>query len=852
MEGIIKTDIKNLVLKVSSNYNHVALNLEEWQDFLDILCGDREYQKEAIKTALVFLASDEYDMINNLVAENYEKNEDIKTIYSSLSQYLKDLQMPNILSATIDLATGTGKSYVIFGICFIMMAIAKVKRTLILCPSLTIESELNKKFQNLLCREDLLSAVPDKYMPCAFQLTNANQTITNGDICIENIHAVYTNTGSSIKDSFENTGDDTLVLSDEVHHAYNGSNDSDIKKWKAFVSSFDYGFKYHIGFTGTAYKGDTYFNDVIYRYSLRQAIDDRIVKNINYVDEDISENDNEKFQKIYQNHIKNKNKYTSIKPISIIVTADIQSAKNLEEDFVDFLTSFTNRDRSEIEREVLIVTSHKDHKNNIPILQTVDEKDNRVEWIISVSMLTEGWDVKNVFQIVPWEDRAFNSKLLISQVLGRGLRIPESLKVQPSVRVFNHSSWGKNIRKIVDEVLENEAILPSRVILEGDRSKHNFTLHKLDYDKVETQKFNENYDKTETFDISKPLTLVTQEEKISRSVTYLDAKNRTEDIEYEILKETKTVEEVATAIINQYRSRKNEARIRNLSNELIFNNGETEMDKLPTYQEIVDFIKKSMKEANINGNRLTAVNIEKINGKFTGLLRKKRTSAGFENKVKSPEEISTIKLDKSSIRFSSLKNGIVVYYSNDYKNELLDEEVEAFEHFMDEFPRKQFKQCNVYNFKTPLSLVFTNREPETKFVEMIIKDNMSAIIDSWIKSRDVGFYKISYILKRGSSPKDFNPDFFLKIGKHIVVVETKADRDISKENYSKYIDAMKHFALLNKELENQGKDIQYHFNILSPSSYPDFEKKLLDGTYFNGFRSEIEAQLLEAFKNKND
>ena len=93
------------------------------------------------------------------------------------------------------------------------------------------------------------------------------------------------------------------------------------------------------------------------------------MKLIYYVDEDISENDYEKFQKIYQNHIKNKSKYTSIKPISIIVTADIQSAKNLEEDFVDFLTSFTNRDRSEIEKEVLIVTSHKDHKNNIPILQ---------------------------------------------------------------------------------------------------------------------------------------------------------------------------------------------------------------------------------------------------------------------------------------------------------------------------------------------------------------------------------------------------------------------------------------------------------------------------------------------------
>ena len=35
--------------------------------------------------------------------------------------------------------------------------------------------------------------------------------------------------------------------------------------------------------------------------------------------------------------------------------------------------------------------------------------------IVSVLMLREGWDVKNVFQIVPHEERAFNSKLLIAQ-----------------------------------------------------------------------------------------------------------------------------------------------------------------------------------------------------------------------------------------------------------------------------------------------------------------------------------------------------------------------------------------------------------------------------------------------------
>ena len=73
-------------------------------------------------------------------------------------------------------------------------------------------------------------------------------------------------------------------------------------------------------------------------------------------------------------------------------------------------------------QKVLPVTSAKEHQPNIAKLKTVDSPASKVEWIVSVSMLSEGWDVKNVFQIVPHQERAFNSKLLIAQVLGRGLR----------------------------------------------------------------------------------------------------------------------------------------------------------------------------------------------------------------------------------------------------------------------------------------------------------------------------------------------------------------------------------------------------------------------------------------------
>ncbi len=54
-------------------------------------------------------------------------------------------------------------------------------------------------------------------------------------------------------------------------------------------------------------------------------------------------------------------------------------------------------------------TPEKRRKANLALLKSVDDADSPVEWIVSVSMLTEGWDVKNVFQIVPHESRAFSS-----------------------------------------------------------------------------------------------------------------------------------------------------------------------------------------------------------------------------------------------------------------------------------------------------------------------------------------------------------------------------------------------------------------------------------------------------------
>ncbi len=483
MEGIRKIEIKNLVLSVDKNYDHSKFDLDEWSQYLNVLCGDRDFQIEAIKTAIIYLGSGKYNSISDLLKENYNQNYEIKNNYGTLDKLNKSIQLPNILSAVIDMATGSGKSYVIFGIAHIAMILGIVKRILVLCPSPTIADGLTEKFQNLITDGNLLNAIPNKYNTIPIHITDANSTIKENDICVENIHAVYENTGSSIKDSFTKSGENTLILSDEVHHAYNTTRDKSIRKWREFIENNNYGFKYHLGFTGTAYKENDYFSDVIFRYSLRQAIADKVVKYIQYVAEDSSGDKFEKFQKILQNHNEIKAKYPLITPLSIIVTAKIDGAKILKEDFVDFLVNFTKSSRENIEKKILIVTSDPTHKKNIQILKNVDEKDCGIEWIISVSMLTEGWDCKNVFQIVPWEDRAFNSKLLISQVLGRGLRIPKWCNAQPKVIVFNHSKWSSSIQTIVDEILENETALISRILSKGDRSKYNFSLVNLNYDK---------------------------------------------------------------------------------------------------------------------------------------------------------------------------------------------------------------------------------------------------------------------------------------------------------------------------------------------------------------------------------
>ena len=840
-EGIKIYKTQDLVLQVKQNYNPAKLNLKKWVDFLDVLCGDREFQKEAIRDAIIFLASGEYNSIESLIEENFRKNDELQKRYKDVRDYQRNLPLPHKLSAVLDMATGTGKSYVIYGIGQIALGLGLVDKVLVLCPSLTIESGLKEKFEKLSGDDKIKATLPDNAIFKNPRIIDANSTIKNGDICVENIHAVYERTGSSINDSLKGNGERVLVLNDEVHHAYNSSSEQDIKKWKAFLLNPDFNFKYILGFTGTAYIDDEYFNDVIYRYSIREAVNDKVIKSVDYVSKDENIDKNEKFQKIYDNHDEFVKKYRLIKPLTILVTKDISKAKMLREDLIDFLEKREKISRKAVEKKVLIITSHKDHKKNVLELKNVDDKDNSVEWIVSVSMLTEGWDVKNVFQIVPWEDRAFNSKLLIAQVLGRGLRIPEEYKSpQPKVRVFNHDAWSRNIRGLVDEILEIEVRLTSEVLTSGERAKYNFDLYTIDYERQE--KAVKAVKDTEIFDYSKGfINLVAQVEQIDRETEYEDLggviKPKTTTIQKEVL----GIDEVVAKIVETFKTRDFEAKIR-------FPKGEYKKEHLPPENEIKEIIVNSMRKVGIKSGVLTEDNANRIFKAFQTLFRARGSTIIFAKTANKPKLISTKELEKESVAVGAIKHGSTVFYTENFKDECKNGIIDILQDIASDenLPRSASKEVNPYCFKTPVNTVLTKLEPERKFVETLVNSHLCEKLDAWIKSRDMGFYSVEYSWRKGEHPTQgsFNPDFFLKLGENIVVVEIKSDGDDSEENKAKYRWAKNHFEDLNEELKKTKIKQKYFFHFLSPASYSEFTEYLIDGRLFRGeFRSELEDLL---------
>ena len=236
-----------------------------------------------------------------------------------------------------------------------------------------------------------------------------------------------------------------------------------------------------------------------------------------------------------------------------------------------------------------------------------------------------------------------------------------------------------------------------------------------------------------------------------------------------------------------------------------------------------------------------------------GVIRRLKSTRKTLRFVASKKDIYSIKtkeIEKSNIPVSALyKDGAIFYDDNTLK--LSDEnEIKRIEEIKSEYEAGSSKLNtaslnrieNSFLLKTPLNAVLVSHKPEREFTKQLTKKENAEAVDAWIKSRDVGFYSIEYSWKKGEHPQNgkFNPDYFLKVGKDILVVELKSDTDMTPENRGKVRYAREHFERLNSLQKNQ----TYHFWMISPRDYQTFFK-MLRAKEYGSFISTFENELLD-------
>jgi len=828
---------EDLILRVSTAVDRATWDESRYEAFIDELCGHREYQNEAMRVTLRYLLGGEYSNLRALAKQNFEENPVLAQRYGSWEGMQRHLQLPDQLAASLDLATGTGKSYVLYGLAAILLAEGVVDRVLLLCPSTTIEAGLLDKFRALAGNSDLTDLLPAEASFSPPRIISASESITEGSICVENYHAILEHVGSSIRDSLSGKGARVAVLNDESHHVANESA-ARVKRWKEFLLDPDYGFRYVVGVSGTCYVENDYFADVICRYSLREAMEQRYVKWVDYVAEMPKTGDpDESWQLIINQHraMKRDLRSRDLTPLTIIVTSTIAKAKALAEELKAVLVENTRLSPSGAEQRVLLVHNGAPGVSKLP---HVDNRTSKVEWIVSVSMLNEGWDVKRVFQIVPHEERAFNSKLLIAQVLGRGLRVPEGWQgQQPRVVVFNHDAWADRIRSLVNEVLDIVRRVSVRVL---DDSAHHFDLVNVDYT-------------LETTSVKKPMERGYK--LLDKGYVDLPASAAVEDVEVEIERaateerykwettirhKTYAPREIA---VEMYR-RLEEAQDPEHPNRKMRT---FYTDQFPI-ERLEQIVRASLKRAKIRSAT------DSIKQKFLQSLgtlnRKASENVRYTPRPDQFYAVSTRERPRDSASAAELHRDKTLFHTDQTRATLADEQIEFFDEVTE--PGSGYKVVHITNyhdFRTPLSGVIADSENERKFVRALLDAQNLAHYDAWVKSTPTRFYEIDFAWKKGEHTKrgKFSPDFFIKAGDMILVVEVKGEEELaepSDENRKKNEFAVAHFERVNEHMRTSGKPSRYKFTFLTETNFGLFFQYLRDGRIAD-FRSELDVKLAE-------
>ena len=352
--------------------------------------------------------------------------------------------------------------------------------------------------------------------------------------------------------------DELIVINDEAHHIHEEN------AWLKSIRDIDNklkqkggGLSLQLDVTATPKNSKgAIFVQTISDYPLVEAIHQRVVKQPVVPDEasrgKLKENQSTLFTERWKDHINlgveewkkvyEEHKKTGKKAILFIMADD---TKNCDE-----VAEYLELSFAELKGAVLTIHTNKSGDisesttgRNKDELEQLRKQSNEIDsWespykvIVSVMMLKEGWDVKNVTTIVGLRPYASDSKILPEQTLGRGLRrmyfgrddIDEYVSVigTPAFMDFVESIKGEGV--LLEKRLMGAGSKPiSPMVIEVDKDNEKKDIEKLDIEiPVMTPRIQREYKNLGQLDVSKfgneRVKLKTFSEQEKREIVFKD------------------------------------------------------------------------------------------------------------------------------------------------------------------------------------------------------------------------------------------------------------------------------------------------------------------------------------------
>ena len=375
--------------------------------------------------------------------------EKVKSLYPTCTDFER-----NFPSLCFSLATGVGKTR-LMGAFIVYLYLAKnIRNFFVLAPNLTIYNKLIDDFVNINSPKYVFQGIGEFVHSRPRIITGDNyEDVRQMELFKYEIHVnifiigkinAETRGGKSprIKRLTECLGvsyfnyltslDDLVVLMDESHH-YRADRGMEVINELNPIIGLELTATPQVERGGEAIK----FKNVVYEYSLAKAIRDGFVKEpavatrkdfdpTHYTQEDL---DRIKLEDGVRLHEDTKvaldiyardTKANHVKPFVLVVSQNTEHARKLKEMIVS--QGFFDGYYADKVMEIHSNQSGGEKDENIERLVSLELPSNKIEIVIHVNMLKEGWDVTNLYTIIPL--RTATSVTLREQTIGRGLRLP--------------------------------------------------------------------------------------------------------------------------------------------------------------------------------------------------------------------------------------------------------------------------------------------------------------------------------------------------------------------------------------------------------------------------------------------